>query len=168
MSMPVTTTFTIEGYRIVKYLGVVRGLVVRAPTITQGLLGDDLSDVERRDSKRLARGLQCDMRRVVGADEELRPGGGELLRILCEKGAKLLVVAAFPCVHHERHGAAGHGDFRMHVRTEPLHTLDTGFMEAKRRTLEAVSEDAEVLHSTVTLFARLRGWSTSVPFKTAV
>ena len=39
MSMPVTTTFTIEGYRIVKYLGVVRGLVVRAPTITQGILG---------------------------------------------------------------------------------------------------------------------------------
>lgn len=39
MSMPVTTTFTIEGYRIKAYLGVVRGLVVRSPTITQGLLG---------------------------------------------------------------------------------------------------------------------------------
>ncbi|HVS70242.1 MAG TPA: YbjQ family protein [Phycisphaerae bacterium] len=39
MSMPVTTTFTIEGYRIVKYLGVVRGLIVRAPTISQGILG---------------------------------------------------------------------------------------------------------------------------------
>lgn len=37
--MPVTTTFTIEGYRIAKYLGIVRGLIVRAPTIPQGILG---------------------------------------------------------------------------------------------------------------------------------
>ncbi len=35
----VTTTFSIEGYRIAEYKGVVRGLVVRAPTISQGLLG---------------------------------------------------------------------------------------------------------------------------------
>src|SRR5215212_5338908 len=39
MSIPVTTTFTIEGYRIVQYLGVVRGIIVRAPTISQGILG---------------------------------------------------------------------------------------------------------------------------------
>jgi len=39
MSMLVTTTFTIEGYRIRQYLGVVRGLIVRAPTISQGILG---------------------------------------------------------------------------------------------------------------------------------
>jgi uncharacterized protein YbjQ (UPF0145 family) len=37
--IPVTTTFTIEGYRIVQYLGVVRGLIVRSPTIAQGILG---------------------------------------------------------------------------------------------------------------------------------
>ena len=37
--MPVTTTFTIEGYRIRQYLGVVRGILVRAPTISQGILG---------------------------------------------------------------------------------------------------------------------------------
>jgi len=37
--IPVTTTFTIEGYRIVQYLGLVRGLIVRAPTIAQGFLG---------------------------------------------------------------------------------------------------------------------------------
>lgn len=37
--MPVTTTFTIEGYRIKQYFGVVRGLIVRAPTISQGILG---------------------------------------------------------------------------------------------------------------------------------
>jgi len=39
MAIPVTTTFTIEGYRIKRYLGVVRGIIVRAPTITQGILG---------------------------------------------------------------------------------------------------------------------------------
>lgn len=39
MSIPVTTTFTIEGYRIREYRGVVRGLIVRAPTISQGILG---------------------------------------------------------------------------------------------------------------------------------
>src|SRR6266550_7345377 len=38
-SMPVTTTFTIEGYRIAQYLGIVRGIIVRAPTISQGILG---------------------------------------------------------------------------------------------------------------------------------
>src|SRR5690349_6877075 len=38
-NMPVTTTFTIEGYRIRQYLGVVRGIIVRAPTISQGILG---------------------------------------------------------------------------------------------------------------------------------
>src|SRR5258706_8867075 len=39
MSLAVTTTFTIEGHRIVRYLGVVRGITVRAPTITQGIMG---------------------------------------------------------------------------------------------------------------------------------
>lgn len=39
MSIPVTTTFTIEGYRIKRYLGVVRGIIVRSPTIAQGILG---------------------------------------------------------------------------------------------------------------------------------
>jgi len=37
--VPVTTTFTIDGYRIKQYLGVVRGLIVRSPTISQGILG---------------------------------------------------------------------------------------------------------------------------------
>jgi uncharacterized protein YbjQ (UPF0145 family) len=39
MSIPVTTTFTIEGYRINRYLGVVRGITVRSPTISQGIMG---------------------------------------------------------------------------------------------------------------------------------
>ncbi|RMD62659.1 YbjQ family protein [Candidatus Parcubacteria bacterium] len=37
--MPITTTFNIEGYRIREYKGIVRGIIVRAPTIAQGILG---------------------------------------------------------------------------------------------------------------------------------
>ena len=39
VNMQVTTTFTIEGYRVKQYKGVVRGIIVRAPTIAQGILG---------------------------------------------------------------------------------------------------------------------------------
>jgi uncharacterized protein YbjQ (UPF0145 family) len=39
MNIPVTTTFTIDGYRIAAYKGVVRGIIVRAPTIAQGIVG---------------------------------------------------------------------------------------------------------------------------------
>jgi uncharacterized protein YbjQ (UPF0145 family) len=39
MHVPVTTTFSIEGYKITAYKGVVRGIIVRAPTIRQGFLG---------------------------------------------------------------------------------------------------------------------------------
>lgn len=37
--MIVSTTFVLEGFRVVRYLGVVRGIVVRAPTISQGIVG---------------------------------------------------------------------------------------------------------------------------------
>ena len=37
--IPVTTTFAIEGYRVRQYLGIVRGIIVRAPTISQGIMG---------------------------------------------------------------------------------------------------------------------------------
>ncbi|MBI3551839.1 MAG: YbjQ family protein [Elusimicrobia bacterium] len=39
MDIPVTTTFAIDGYRIKEYKGIVRGLVVRSPTVLQGLMG---------------------------------------------------------------------------------------------------------------------------------
>src|SRR3989442_5197384 len=38
-SLQTTTTFSIEGYRITEYKGLVRGIVVRSPTIGQGILG---------------------------------------------------------------------------------------------------------------------------------
>lgn len=37
--MMVTTTFNFEGFEIVDYKGVVRGIIVRAPTIAQGIIG---------------------------------------------------------------------------------------------------------------------------------
>jgi len=39
MDMPVTTTFTIDGHRIREYKGVARGIIVRSPTIPQGIAG---------------------------------------------------------------------------------------------------------------------------------
>jgi uncharacterized protein YbjQ (UPF0145 family) len=39
MHFAVTTTFDIDGYKIVDYKGVVRGIIVRAPTIAQGIFG---------------------------------------------------------------------------------------------------------------------------------
>ena len=35
----VTTTLTVEGYEVAEYLGVVRGIIVRAPSISQGIRG---------------------------------------------------------------------------------------------------------------------------------
>jgi uncharacterized protein YbjQ (UPF0145 family) len=38
-NMTVTTTFTVEGYTIREYKGLVRGIIVRSPTIAQGIIG---------------------------------------------------------------------------------------------------------------------------------
>lgn len=35
----ITTTINVEGYEVAEYLGVVRGIVVRATSITQGIRG---------------------------------------------------------------------------------------------------------------------------------
>ena len=39
LKLIVTTTLTVEGYEIAEYLGIVRGIVVRATSITQGIRG---------------------------------------------------------------------------------------------------------------------------------
>src|SRR6266705_1159484 len=38
-TLQTTTTFSFDGYRIGEYKGVVRGIVVRSPTLGQGFLG---------------------------------------------------------------------------------------------------------------------------------
>jgi uncharacterized protein YbjQ (UPF0145 family) len=77
MSMPVTTTFTIEGYRITQYLGIVRGLIVRSPTISQGIMGGLKSLVGGRvgaftemceQARQQAYDLLLDHARAVGAN----------------------------------------------------------------------------------------------------
>ena len=35
----VTTTFDLQGYEILEYKGMVRGIIVRSPTIAQGIMG---------------------------------------------------------------------------------------------------------------------------------
>jgi uncharacterized protein YbjQ (UPF0145 family) len=40
MSMPVTTTLTIEGYRITRYFGAARGIIVRAEHLPGRIEGD--------------------------------------------------------------------------------------------------------------------------------
>jgi uncharacterized protein YbjQ (UPF0145 family) len=37
--MLITTTFSFDGYRILEYKGLVRGIIVRSPTIAQGIVG---------------------------------------------------------------------------------------------------------------------------------
>lgn len=80
MSIPVTTTFTIEGYRIKQYLGVVRGIIVRAPTITQGILGGLKSIVGGQigaytemceQARQQAFDLMIDHARAIGANAVL-------------------------------------------------------------------------------------------------
>jgi uncharacterized protein YbjQ (UPF0145 family) len=75
--MAVTTTFTIEGYRIARYLGVVRGIIVRAPTISQGILGGLKSIVGGRigaytemceQARQQAYDLLLDHARALGAN----------------------------------------------------------------------------------------------------
>jgi len=100
MSIPVTTTFTIEGYRIAEYRGVVRGIIVRAPTIAQGFIGGLKSIIGGRigaytemceQARQQAYELLIDHARAVGAnaivglryDAADVGGGGKATEVLC-------------------------------------------------------------------------------------
>ena len=61
-----TTTFSIEGYRITEYKGLVRGIIVRSPTIGQGffgglkqIVGGQIGRTRRCASKRVSRLTNC-------------------------------------------------------------------------------------------------------------
>src|SRR5437764_186419 len=108
------------------------------------------------------------MRGIVRANEEIRAGRRELLHVPPKEGAEGGEIAEFPVVQRARHCDPGQRDFGMLVRPQPPHAFHPHRPIAKRRPLRAVGENADMLHSTVTLFARLRGWSTSVPLSTAV
>src|SRR6476661_7611965 len=75
--MVVTTTFTIEGYRIKQYMGIVRGITVRSPTIAQGILGGLRTFIGRQigsytqmceQTRQQAYDLLIDHARAVGAN----------------------------------------------------------------------------------------------------
>ena len=110
--IPVTTTFTIEGYRIKEYRGIVRGIIVRAPTIAQGFLGGlksivggkigaytEMCEQTRQQAYELvqkaaltARDQGGDFRQLLGADPAI---SGRL--------AKADLDACFDLGHHLRH-----------------------------------------------------------------
>ena len=75
--MQVTTTFSIEGYAIAEYKGVVRGIVVRSPTIAQGIMGSLKNIIGGRigaytgmceETRRQAFEAMLDHARELGAD----------------------------------------------------------------------------------------------------
>lgn len=108
MAFVVTTTFTIDGYRIKQYLGVVRGIIVRAPTISQGILGGLKSIVGGNigsytemceQARQQAYALLIDHARAVGANavvglrydaSEIGGKGSSATEVLCYGTAVLI------------------------------------------------------------------------------
>ncbi|MFO0856742.1 MAG: YbjQ family protein [Phycisphaerales bacterium] len=100
MSLPVTTTFTFDGHRVKEYRGIVRGIIVRAPTISQGILGGFKSIIGGRigaytemceQARQQAYELMIDHAKAVGANAILGfhydasdvGGGGKATEVLC-------------------------------------------------------------------------------------
>ncbi|MCE5228425.1 YbjQ family protein [bacterium] len=72
--MHVTTTFSFEGYRITQYRGVVRGIIVRAPTIAQGIVG----------------GLKNIVGGTIGAYTEMcEQARGQAYELMCQHAAEV-------------------------------------------------------------------------------
>ena len=80
MSLPSTTTFNFDGYRIKEYKGVVRGIIVRSPTILQGIFGGLKNIIGGRigaytemceQARQQAYDLLIDHARAVGANAVL-------------------------------------------------------------------------------------------------
>lgn len=111
MPIPVTTTFTIAGHTIKEYKGVVRGLIVRAPTISQGILGGLKSIVGGRigaytemceQARQQAYELMIDHARAIGANAVLGfhydasdVGGAKATEVLCY-GTAVVIVPSGP------------------------------------------------------------------------
>jgi uncharacterized protein YbjQ (UPF0145 family) len=67
--MFVTTTFSFEGFHIKQYRGLVRGIVVRSPTISQGLIGGLKNIIGGRIG---AYGDMCEQTRRQAYDEMIK------------------------------------------------------------------------------------------------
>ena len=99
--MFVTTTFTIEGYAIREYKGIVRGIVVRSPTLVQGFLGSLKQIVGGRigaytqmceQTREAAYNQMVDHARLLGANaivgtrydgSDVTSGSGGATEVLC-------------------------------------------------------------------------------------
>lgn len=93
--MIVTTTFTVEGYAIVEHKGIVRGIVVRSPTIAQGFLGGLKNIIGGRIG---AYTEMCEQARQSAYDEMLAHAG--------QLGANAIVGVHYDASEVGREGAA--------------------------------------------------------------
>lgn len=93
----VTTTMSVEGYEITDYLGVVRGIVVRATSISQGIRGavssffggnvtayEEVCEQARSDAfKRMARqAVQIEADAIVGMAYDATEFGQNVTEVL--------------------------------------------------------------------------------------
>lgn len=98
LKLIVTTTFAVEGYDVAEYLGIVRGIVVRATSITQGIRGafksliggnvaafEEVCEAARSDAfKRMARqALEAGADAVVGIAYDATEFGQGTTEVLC-------------------------------------------------------------------------------------
>ena len=108
--MLISTTFEIEGYHVAKYLGLVRGITVRSPTIKQGLLGGlknivggqigaytEMCEQARQQAydAMVAHATQLGANAVVGVRYDASDVGGQssATEVLCYGTAVILVPA---------------------------------------------------------------------------
>ena len=87
----VTTTFTVEGRTIRQYKGLVRGIIVRAPTISQGILG----------------GLKSIIGGNIGAYTEMCEQARQTAYTLMIEHAQQLGANAVIGVHYDASGVGG-------------------------------------------------------------
>jgi uncharacterized protein YbjQ (UPF0145 family) len=93
--MLVTTTFEIQGHEVAEYKGIVRGIVVRSPTIAQGIMGGLKNLIGGRIG---AYTEMCEHAKELGADailgarydaSSVEPQGGAV-EVLCYGTAVVL------------------------------------------------------------------------------
>ena len=89
--MQVSTTFSIEGYRITQYKGVVRGIIVRSPTISQGIFG----------------GLKSIVGGQIGAYSEMCEQARQQAYELCIQHAQQVGANALIGLHYESSSVGG-------------------------------------------------------------
>jgi uncharacterized protein YbjQ (UPF0145 family) len=113
--MNVSTTFSIEGYKIREYKGIVRGITVRAPTIAQGFVGGLKNIVGGRIG---AYTKMCEQARQQAYDE--------MVEHAKQKGANAIVGVRYDASEVVSKGSA----------TEVLCYGTAVVIEAERRTAE--------------------------------